>query len=344
MKPDRSLLSETPDEEGRLRALRRLQALDTPPEEAFENVVSLARSIFDVPICAISLIDADRQWFKAYRGLAMCETSRDVSFCSHAIKRPEPLVITDANADARFAQNPLVTGAPFIRSYAGVPLQTPDGYRVGALCAIDTKPRVFTSADVAVLEKLATTVVEQLELRLVSCSDALTGALTRRAWFNLAERAIESARLSREPLSVAVFDVDHFKKINDTFGHAQGDFVLRDLAESCHASIRASDRFGRLGGEEFALVLPGCGLSEAEAIADRIRRQFGSQQHDLGGPVTCTLSGGVAQLEAADVSVDDLLARADAAMYVAKQGGRDQITIHTGRHDAARRAAFGAHC
>src|SRR4051794_4582980 len=110
MKPDRSMLSERPDEEGRLRALRRLQALDTPPEEAFENVVSLARSIFDVPICAISLIDADRQWFKAYRGLAMCETSRDVSFCSHAIKRPEPLVITDANADARFAHNPLVTG------------------------------------------------------------------------------------------------------------------------------------------------------------------------------------------------------------------------------------------
>ena len=332
------------DEEGRLRALRRLQALDTPPEEAFENVVSLARSIFGVPICAISLVDAHRQWFKAYRGLTVCETSRDISFCSHAIERPEPLVVTDAHADARFAHNPLVTGDPFIRSYAGVPLRMPDGYRVGALCAMDTKQRMFTAADVAVLEKLARTVVEQLELRLVSCSDALTSALTRRAWFNLAERAIDSARDSGESLSVAVFDIDHFKRINDTFGHAQGDVVLRSLAESCHSAIRPSDRFGRLGGEEFALVLPGCDLAEAEAIADRVRRRFAERQHDFGEPVSCTLSGGVAQLEAADGAVEDLLARADAAMYVAKHGGRDQICIHTGHGDGARRAVFGAHC
>ncbi|MDB5658257.1 MAG: diguanylate cyclase [Cypionkella sp.] len=131
------------DEEGRLEALRRYDVLDTPPEAPFDRLTELVRSVLGVPIAAVTLVDAERQWFKSIAGLNACETSLEISFCAHAIKKREPLVISDATLDMRFAKNPLVTGDPWIRSYLGIPLETPDGYNVGALCAIDTKPRTF---------------------------------------------------------------------------------------------------------------------------------------------------------------------------------------------------------
>lgn len=131
------------DEPGRLMALRRYAILDTSPEEPFDKLTQLVRDVLGVPIAAVSLIDAERQWFKSITGLTACETSRDISFCSHAIQRQEPMMIPDATLDPRFAGNPLVTGEPGIRSYLGIPLTTPDGYNLGALCAIDLQPRSF---------------------------------------------------------------------------------------------------------------------------------------------------------------------------------------------------------
>ncbi|MCP9842053.1 GAF domain-containing protein [Synechococcus sp. J7-Johnson] len=155
-------------EEERLEALRDYRILDTPPERAYDDLTALAAYICEVPIALISLVDADRQWFKSKLGLEATETSRDVSFCAHAILEKEILLIQDTHLDARFAANPLVTSEPNIRFYAGVPLLTPEGLPLGTLCVIDHKPRALNAAQIHAMEGLARQVVTQLELRRVS--------------------------------------------------------------------------------------------------------------------------------------------------------------------------------
>ncbi|MYM27653.1 GAF domain-containing protein [Duganella sp. CY15W] len=146
----------------RLAALRAMLILDTPPEKRFDKVVQFAAQEFDVPIALISLIDANRQWFKARVGLDVCETGRDVSFCGHAILQPDIFVIPDARADARFADNPIVTGAPYVIFYAGAPLPMPSGYVIGTLCLIDHKPRTLDTTELAIFSSLRDLLVEEL--------------------------------------------------------------------------------------------------------------------------------------------------------------------------------------
>lgn len=153
------------DERERLNALRQLCLLNTLPEERFDRLTRLAQQMFHVPIALISLVDAERQWFKSCQGLAVSETSRDISFCGHAILGSEIFSITDARADPRFADNPLVIGPPFIRFYAGAPLRTLDGYRIGTLCIIDDKPRQLTMQEHAALRDLADCVQDEMNVR-----------------------------------------------------------------------------------------------------------------------------------------------------------------------------------
>ncbi|MET0209459.1 MAG: GAF domain-containing protein [Burkholderiaceae bacterium] len=154
------------DEPERLAALRELLLLDTPPEARFDRIVQFAAAEFDVPIALLSLVDAERQWFKAKVGLDVCETSREVSFCAHAISREGLFVIEDALADERFFDNPLVTGAPAIRFYAGAPLRLAAGTSaVGTLCLIDLVPRTLDATDHAILRSLRDLAVEELRAR-----------------------------------------------------------------------------------------------------------------------------------------------------------------------------------
>ena len=150
------------DEAARLAALRELDVLDTEPEERFDRLTRIAQDMFGTPIALVSLIDADRQWFKSAQGLGVAETSREVAFCSHAILGDEVMVVPDAAADPRFADNPLVTDDPDIRFYAGAPLTTSDGHAVGTLCVIDTQPREWSAAQSRVLRDLADVVEEEL--------------------------------------------------------------------------------------------------------------------------------------------------------------------------------------
>jgi GAF domain-containing protein len=153
------------DDRERLQALRALLILDTPPEERFDRVVRFAAEEFDMPTVLVSLVDEHRQWFKAKVGLDVCETDRQTSFCGHAIARPEVFVIEDARQDPRFADNPIVTGEPRVRFYAGAPLQLPSGERVGTLCLIDRQPRTLDATDLAILGSLRDLVVEELGRR-----------------------------------------------------------------------------------------------------------------------------------------------------------------------------------
>lgn len=150
------------DEPQRLQALRELLILDTPPEQRFDRIVAFASQEFDVPIALVSLVDRNRQWFKARVGLAACETGRDISFCGHAVVETGTLVIPDTHADPRFADNPLVLGPPHIRFYAGAPLRLPSRHAVGTLCLIDTRPRHLDGTDLAILGSLRDLVVQEL--------------------------------------------------------------------------------------------------------------------------------------------------------------------------------------
>ncbi|MGO4377233.1 GAF domain-containing protein [Pseudoduganella sp. RAF53_2] len=155
----------TPENEaGRIAALYAALLLDTPREERFDKIVEFAAREFDVPIALISLIDSDRQWFKAAVGLGeVCQTGRDISFCGHAIMRNDIMVIPDALQDPRFADNPLVTDWPHIRFYAGAPLIQRDDYALGTLCVIDTKPRQFDDVELAILSTLRGLLMQELE-------------------------------------------------------------------------------------------------------------------------------------------------------------------------------------
>ena len=156
------------NERQRLAALRDLGILDTAAEEAFDRFTRLAAAMLDVPIALVSLVDETRQWFKSHHGLDVSETPRDMAFCAHAILQEDLLVVTDARLDPRFADNPLVTGTPDIRFYAGAPLRTPDNVKIGTLCVIDRQPRRLDPEQAAILSDLADAVVNQLFLHKVS--------------------------------------------------------------------------------------------------------------------------------------------------------------------------------
>ena len=154
------------NEEQRMRALKEYNILDTMPEVEYEDITFIASFICNTPISLITLVDENRQFFKSNRGLDIVETSRDVSFCAHAINDPNKLfLVADARLDERFNDNPLVTGAPHIVFYAGMPLVTEEGYALGTLCIIDSKPHDLTDNQKDVLRRLSNQIMNILELR-----------------------------------------------------------------------------------------------------------------------------------------------------------------------------------
>jgi GAF domain-containing protein len=186
------------NEARRLKVLWQYEILDTVPEEVFDDLTELAARICEAPIALISLIDEDRQWFKSKVGVTINETSRDISFCAHAIKQTDLFIIPDATQDLRFANNPLVISDPKIRFYAGAPLITPDGHALGTLCVIDKVPRELRLEQQQALRVLARHVMTQLELR--RHAKELTEARHAKEATNgkLGKLEAENAKLKRE--------------------------------------------------------------------------------------------------------------------------------------------------
>lgn len=320
---DGGLKAEVSPEAARLERLAEFDILDTPNEEAFDRVARLISQIFGVEIGIVSMIDGHRQWYKAVKGLEARETQLSETFCRHTMQGDAPLIVTDASADQRFADNPLVTGGPEIRFYASVPLRTPDGYNLGTLCAIDPKPREFGARDVAILEDLARVVMHDLELSKQVAVDELTGALSRRAFKAEARRHIALARRQDEAVTALGFDLDHFKSINDGHGHAAGDQVLAAVGEACRAQLRGSDIMGRIGGEEFAILLPQTDLEGGVEVAGKLREAVAALTADFAFNVSASF--GVATRTGKFDDIDAMLERADQAMYAAKRNGRNQV-------------------
>lgn len=196
---------------------------------------------------------------------------------------------------------------------------------MGALCAMDTRPRRFSPADIAILGNFANIVCDELELRLIAQVDHLTGALTRRGFVDHAEKKIERARRYGRVGSLVMLDVYHFKRVNDAYGHAVGDLVLQKIASIAGLTLRPSDLFGRLGGEEFALLLPETAGTSAVVAADRLRREIAEHPMKLpgGGTIHVTANFGVAEISPSVGSITSWLERADKMLYIAKSSGRN---------------------
>lgn len=310
------------DEFGRQCALDRLHVLDTPREPEFEKITRLVTTIFDVPIAAVTLIDRDRQWFKSVQGLDGTETKREIAFCDHTIRKTQCMNIADATLDPRFADNPMVTGEPYIRSYLGAPIITADGYAIGALCAIDYKPRSFSPEQERMLVSFADLVMNELELRQVASVDALTGLSTRRALV----QEIEAVMGQQRDAALLFLDLDHFKAINDRFGHAAGDAVLQDVAGVLLDNCPDIATAGRLGGEELAMILPGYDEDAAQEVAETVRRSIAALALVDYPDLVVTTSVGIAMRHASHDG-HAWMEMADAALYEAKRHGRNCVRL-----------------
>lgn len=322
---ERSMTDEHDREFVRLAALGQLDILDTPRDHGIERVVRLIKTVFSIEIGIVSLIDAHRQWYMACSGLSAEEMPREDTFCQYVVASEKPVIVHDATLDPRFFRHPAVTGEEHIRFYAGVPLKTREGHIIGTLCAIDRTPRVFADREIDVLTELAGVAMDRIELLRSAATDGLTGALTRRAFREETDKLISLAIRHGHHLSCIVLDVDHFKRVNDTYGHPAGDEVLKAVASACQSSLRASDLFGRLGGEEFAVMLPHVDAQGALAAAEKLRAAIAAQTiHGDFGPLSVTASFGISALSTNVRDSATLLAQADAAMYFAKAAGRNR--------------------
>ena len=304
----------------RVATLRSLNILDTSAEERFDRLTRLAKRLFGVPIALVSLVDANRQWFKSCVGLDAVETPRDISFCGHAILGNGVFVIPDALADPRFSDNPLVTGAPNVRFYAGCPLQVSNGSKIGTLCLIDVEPREFDSESTALLQDLARMVEQEIEAVQLATMDELTSLSNRRGFEVLAQYALAASQRLKHPVSLLFFDLNGFKKINDSLGHAEGDRALVSFANVLQSVFRSSDIIGRMGGDEFSVLLANSSaavttiaLARLQAALD-VRNIADQRGYDIRYSVGCIeFDPGRHQ------DIQQLLADADAAMYAHKK-------------------------
>ena len=308
------------DEAARLCSLQLLNILDTDPEERFDRLTRLARRLFDVPIALVSLIDQDRQWFKSHAGLDARETPRDISFCGHAILGDDVFLVSDASRDPRFLDNPLVTGEPNIRFYAGCPLVVGNGHKLGTLCIIDSRPRKLTPADIELLQDLAHMAQQELAALQLATIDELTRLSNRRGFDALADHVLNLCRRLDQPATLLYFDLDNFKQINDRLGHSAGDRALNRFGEALLATFRDSDVIGRVGGDEFVVLAANARPDAATELLDRLAKSLAesSATNCIGQAIE--FSVGTVEYRPADhPDIVALVSEADQLMYREKR-------------------------
>ena len=334
----------------RLDFLHGMHVLDTPIEERFERITRLVCTTLDVPIAAISLVDGTRQWFKSVQGINASETPRSVAFCAHTILDDGIMIVEDATKDDRFYNNPLVQGDPNIRSYVGCPIFASNKIKVGTLCAIDTKERHFTRDQLNTLRDL--TRIAESELAIDAFSEAGQKLLTEinevkrsamidtlsKVWNRagieiLLKKEWEAAKRKESALSLIFFDIDDFKKINDTHGHNTGDDVIRKVSRAIISSVRSCDSVGRWGGDEFLAVLPMCAPSDLLRILRNINEAVNSSEVDerfnIPRKNIYTISMGAACLVPDEShNIETLIKNADKAMYRAKKSGKGKFELY----------------
>ena len=339
------------DEASRQKALDALNVLDTLPESFSDAVATAAAAIANVAISAISLVDGDRQWFKSECGLGTSETSRDISFCAHAILGTEPFLIEDTLLDERFRENPLVTGAPFVRSYQGFPIVV-GGQAVGSLCVIDDRPRRLDPEQIEKLTRLATGTAAWLherrsmtlslsraeaELRHVTLSDATTGLPNRLVFQDRLRHAARRCDEVGGTLAVLCVDLDRFRSVAESSGDSRAAEVLRVTARRLCDVVGPARTVSAIGGDQFLILDETSGDAAAiEGLAARIARAVADPVASDRGALALTASLGIARYPT-DGIADRLVGMADAAMVTAKQAGGDAYRFFDSALDEAAR-------
>lgn len=304
------------NEAQRLDTLRSLNVLDSAPEERFDRLTRLAKRLFGVPIALVSLVDANRQWFKSCVGLDATETSRDISFCGHAILEDDILVVPNALTDERFHDNPMVTGEPNIRFYAGCPLTVVNGSKLGTLCLIDVNPRQMSEDDLELLRDLARMAEQELSAVQLATTDELTKLSNRRGFETLANHTLTVCERMKRAATVLFFDLNGFKAVNDTFGHAEGDRALVTFSEVLIHCMRHSDVVGRLGGDEFVVLLTSATAAETQAILSRMQEELTRKNQEGKRGYDIRFSVGMVEFDLeTHKDIHGVLAAADSAMY-----------------------------
>ncbi|MCB5188198.1 EAL domain-containing protein [Methylobacillus caricis] len=464
-----------PDENERLQALAAYGLGQDRPLPALEPVVQIAARMFDMPVAAINMIGSDHVFFAASVGVGTVDMGRDVSFCAHAINQTDVMVVPDSHLDERFHDNPLVIGPANLRFYAGVPLTSPDGYALGALCVIDGQPREFSDEDCERLRELAKMAVDRLELRRLEISteqsrrpfeefarnsptavvwfdahlkiiawnqaaatlhgyrldegeglfidqliperehhmfhqlvsqavttgtfdgismpetayglrkdgtefelglslfcwqehgqlifnahlhditakkreeeelhrlattDLLTGLANRGCFYREVEHALVAAR----PIAVLMLDLDGFKDVNDTLGHAVGDSILREVAHRLEEGIGKSGLAARIGGDEFALLVhPMDDLVQAQSIAQTLINSLAKSIVIDHHEIRITASCGVAISPQHAQEALELIGNADLALFHAKRlgGAQSFVFVPALRMEAVARHLYG---
>lgn len=301
------------NETQRLMSLHSLRILDTPSEERFDRIARMAQRMFDVEICLVSFVDTNRQWFKSSQGLEARETSREMSFCGHAILDDEVFVVGDAASDPRFEDNPLVTGPPHIRFYAGCPIRSPDGHRIGTLCLIDPRARGFPQSDREILRDLAALVDDELRVTEQATVDGLTQVANRRGFDTVASHMLSLCRRTNIDAEMIFFDIDRLKRINETHGRDAGDGVLRHFAKLLIKCFRSADVVARLGGDEFVVLLTAAGQASDTAYE---RLESLAAAEDNGRPCQFRWSINIVKFDPdRHNTVESMLSDADSSMY-----------------------------
>lgn len=335
------------EEAKRLSSLLKTNLLETPIENRFERVTRLLQNMLNVPITVFNLIDEERQWAKSIQGINAVEVPREQSFCSHTIQGNRIMVVNDARFDERFADNPLVTGNPNIVFYAGCPVRAPDGHKIGALCAVDRKPRQLQPREMQILRDLAGVLeselrlddmsrkVEGLEIKLSASElharvDALTRLPNREGMFDILQRQWAGALRHKKPIAVVTADIDHMKTLNEKYGRETGDEALRQMGRVLLSAMRYEDSVGRVEGGEFVMILPDCSEDHLLDTVERIRLEtMLADVETEHGIIPVTISfGATTIIPDEDMQMTDLLEQADLALGIAKQRGRNRAVLY----------------
>jgi diguanylate cyclase (GGDEF)-like protein len=321
----------------RLDASHGLQTMDgMAPEEAFDDLVWLASRLCDAPIALVALVEDERPRFAARRGLESERTAHALAFVAHAIAQDGFFEVPDARVDPRLAGDPLVTGAPGLRSYAGVPLAGADGLRFGTLCVLDTRARRLDANQREALWRLARRAGDALETRRQrataqmqlarmheerALTDALTGLPNRAAWAVELERGVARAHRAGMAAAVMFVDLEGFKQINDRYGHDTGDAVLVEFAARLRRALRRSDFIARLAGDEFVVLLDRVtdAAGNPPVVAVKLIAAMQAPVEANGHVLQVTPNIGVAVRNGPDFDAATLMRQADEAMYAIKR-------------------------
>jgi diguanylate cyclase (GGDEF)-like protein len=342
-KPDELPLTKTIASTATLKLVRIPESdyFYTPIEERFERLTRLARRAFNVPVAAVTLINAEKQWFKSINGWIKNELPIEASLCTLTLQAGKMTVIEDTTQDPRTQKHPLVVEPPNFRFYAGQPLYDENNAIIGTFCLFDVRSRAFSETDRQTLTDIAT--MSQREFLADELRDAHTALTTKlgvarreammdhltRLWNSrgasvLLKAAFDSADRNGTEFAVALLDLDNFKQINDTHGHQVGDEVLRRVASLLVSSVRGSDAICRVGGDEFLVLMTETSAEVAATVADRIQRAVTeSLIPTRQGPIRMSTSVGVSVRKPKEATtLDELIARADKGLMAAKSRSR----------------------